>query len=295
MREKEARPPARAADEIPLADDIIITPTDDVCQEPLPGFPPPTPAAPEDPAQDPGERWPLPAEQINPLWSRQLSLKLTPRTIEREVRAWSRQLPDSKRRCAKGLLLEFVLIAALRELGFAPWAAPSPQSWLRRRGKGPDAIIAKGVQFEAKNWRPSTRVTAELAKDEILSRFSPGDQLKILVVSSTSRWTPGAIALLETHGIIVLKLGFVVSNRNIGRAVALLKCKLAQLFGITGLRFIEFFRYILASRSRCSASPPHFRVVASGKLMPSGVGVIGPPIPAMGGAFAEAPRWPFSV
>jgi hypothetical protein len=190
--------------------------------------------------------------------------------------------------------LEFALIAALRELGLAPWAAPSPQAWLFRRGKGPDAIVAS-VQFECKNWRETTRVTSELAKDEILSRFSPGDQLKILIVSATSRWTPGAIALLETHGIIVLKLGFVVSPRNIGRAVKVLKYKLAQLFEITGLRFIEFFRYILASRSRCTASHPPSRWVASGMLLPSGVRAIGPPSVAMGGAFAEAPRWPFSV
>jgi hypothetical protein len=292
MTLKESAAPARAADEIPLADDIIITPTDDVCQDPLPGFPAPTPAA---PAQAPeGERWPLPAEDINPLWSRQLALKLTPRTIEGEVRAWSKQLPDSKRRCAKGLLLEFSLILALRELGLSVWAAPSPQAWLRRRGKGPDAI-AKGVQIECKNWRETARVTSELAKAEIIARFSPGDQLKILIVSATSRWTPRAIALLKTHGITILKLGFVVSKRNIGRAVKVLKYKLAQLFEITGLRSHYFFRYILASRSRFSASHPPSRWVASGILMPSGVGVRGPPILAMGGAFAEAPRWPSSV
>jgi len=138
---------------------------------------------------------------------------------------------------------------------------------------GADAFWRE-LQFEAKNWG-SYKVGPEVVREEVLPRFTGG--IPVLVISSLARWTSEARELLAERGILVLEIGFVVTPRNIGRAVAILKRKLALIFNITGLRFLQKFRYLLARPVRLAACSPGSRVVGSGELMPRGGANLGPP------------------
>jgi hypothetical protein len=215
-----------------------------------------------------------------------------PRFIPRLARAWadSKGIPN-KRKTFKGLTLEFALLSALVKLGFLAYAAPSPQAWLRRRGKSPDAILAlrgSSVFFECKNWNPGFKISAEVVKDEILSRF-PGVPTRVLVISSTRRWTPEAKRLLKERGILVLDLGFAVSPRNLGKALAMLEHKLSLLFHLMRNHGAEFFEYNRRRPSLFPRTHPLSRVVASGMRLPSGERTVGPPILAVVGTSAKRP------
>jgi hypothetical protein len=199
----------------------------------------------------------------------------------------------------KGLLLEGAVLAALQRFGFAPLYAKSPEAWRWRRGHGPDVVLPfrKGtIELEVKNWG-DYKVTPDVVREEVLSRF-PGGAVRVLVISSLANWTLGALALLEEHAIIPMEIGFPVLPATIGRAVAILEVRLSRLLGISPKTRTHGRphepRYFLAVPPSCMFLPLP-EVAGDGSVKPAGARVIGPPMLAVGGASAEAPRWPSSV
>lgn len=247
----------------------------------LPGSP--EQAAPPS-AEDKGEVWPLPLTLIQPLWSRQLALRLTPRTLPRIARAWSSRLPDSKRKNYKGLLLEFALILALRRLGWTVHAASSPVAWFALRRGSADAVLGNGLALEAKNWG-SYKVSSQTVKDEVLPRFK-GVTVKLLVISSLTRWTHEARALLDEHGILPVQVGFQVTARSVGRAVEVLVMRLAEVLGLVRPQKGDFLRYLLVPVLLFYSSPGW----EGGRLLSRlGGGARASPSPDLVGAGRSAP------
>jgi hypothetical protein len=104
-------------------------------------------------------------------------------------------------------------------------------------------------------------------------------------------WTPGALALLEEHAIVPIPLGFTLTPATLGKAVAILEARLAQLLGISPKTRTHGRphepRYFLAAPSRCMFLPLR-EVSGDGTIIPAGARVIGPPMLAVGGTSAES-------
>jgi hypothetical protein len=184
----------------------------------------------------------------------------------------------------------------LQRFGLTPLFARDPQAWRWRRGHGPDVILAlrKGaIELEAKNWG-DYRITPDVVRAEVLSRFPGEGAVRVLVISSLRNWTPGALALLDKHAIIPIEIGFPVLPANIGKAVAVIECRLGRLFGARMHGRPLKPRYFLVAPPICMFLPLR-EVSGDGTIIPAGARVIGPPMLAVGGASAEAPRWPSSV
>jgi len=211
------------------------------------------------------------------------------------ARAWAEELPDSRRRCYKGLLLELATLVALRKLGLKPYYRADASAWARTLGKSCDLLLAGRklrLQIETKNWR-SYKVSPQLAEEEVLPRFSEGAGGKLLIVSAMKRWSPGARRLLAQHKILVLELGFVVTAANLGRAVAVLAQRLTAILGIYNAGNRHNFGYLLALRRPASSpvlSPPVFQVVGAGVRFPDGARGRGPPRSGLGGAGLKRPE-----
>jgi len=197
----------------------------------------------------------------------------------------------------RGLLLEGVVLAALQALRFSPLYAPTPEAWRWRRGHGPDVVLPlrkRTIAIEAKNWG-GYKVTPDVVREEVLSRFSEG-AVRVLVVSSLANWTTGAISLLDECAVIAIEIGFALTPATLGQAVAILEARLAQLLGISPKTRMHGrpheLRYFLTVPPSCMFLPLP-EVAGDGSVKPAGARVIGPPMLGVVGAPLKRPASSF--
>jgi hypothetical protein len=103
-----------------------------------------------------------------------------------------------------------------------------------KRHKGehvPDFLIHDIAAVELKNWAcRNYKVAIKEANNQVLNKFKryPRDFKRVLVIARP-RWYNGVREYLESKGVYVIELGFVVVDENKNRAYNIIKEKLDEI------------------------------------------------------------------
>ena len=106
-----------------------------------------------------------------------------------------------------------------------------------KRHKGermPDFLIHDIAVLEAKNWGcVNYKFAMKEANNQVLRRFNRYTKdLKRVLVVGRPRWYSGVKEYLESKGVYVIQLGFVVVDENKDRAYDIIKRDLDQILGL---------------------------------------------------------------
>lgn len=115
-----------------------------------------------------------------------------------------------------GWRLEFMVVEALKELGF-------PDVFWNQKENGVDVILTiGGIEIECKRHRKTQYVTASWLQNHVVSRYSKNATLKFLVVTKIN-WNWEGEALLQENGIRTICVGSIDRKYQLEKAKEIFK------------------------------------------------------------------------